>query len=270
MNRRISNKQSKKRQKSDVGSRARLATRKNVTKGQQQSTTVRHAASRAVSKQTGARSRVRALTLRALRDRDLSPSEIPGLVKEVVHGAMAGLDRAVPRSRHNVLRQVVDGLRDAIAAANRSTKKAARDSVERGSKSVQRDFKRSTRTLRSAEEQALEAVTRAGRSLGRAAREEISLIVAEARRAGTVIRPGLKRTVEATDGRLLELGRESGAAGMRVIREGVRTLLRGASGALDGMSEALKPTGEDSAPGRPRRTKKKGAKAPRSRRDRRL
>ena len=238
-----------------------MAKRKRTTarSGQRGSTTIRHAAKLAVHKEAGVRSRVRTLTLQALRDGDLSMGEVPGLVKEILHGAAAGLDKAVPRSHRNVLRQVVDGLGDAVAAAASSTKKAARSFTQRGSKFVKRDVKRTTRELQQVEEQFLDAVQRAGRSMGRAARDEIDLIVAEGRRAGTSIRPGLRQTVKAADGRLLDLGRESAAASLRAMRAGVRTLLRGASGALEGVSDALAPSPSRSA--NPPRGRKKASKS---------
>ena len=234
-----------------------MAKRKKATakRGRRRSVDVHRAAKRAVHKEAGVRSRVRTLTQRALRDGDLSLAEVPGLVGEVLHGAAAGMEQAVPRSRRNVLRQVVDGLGDALGAAATSTKKVAGSVAERGS-TVKRDAKRTARNVRLAESQFLEAVKKAGRSLNRAARDELDIILAEARRAGTAIRPALRDTAKAADGRLLELGRESATASLRMMRAGMRTLLRGASGALEGVSDALAPTSSRSADARSRRRKR--------------
>src|SRR4051794_1452173 len=68
------------------------------------------------------RERVHNLTLRALRGHDMTLGDIPKFAQQLIEGAAAGLNKAVPTSSRNVLRQVVDGLTDAAEATVHSTK----------------------------------------------------------------------------------------------------------------------------------------------------
>ena len=143
------------------------------------------------------RKRVHDLTLRAVRDNDLSISELPGLAKEVVQGAASGLDNSVSKSERSVLRQVVNGLTDAVAAAARATRATAAVAGERGATFVKRDVRRTAKDFRKLEDEVLKSLHLAGRSLTGAAKVELNTIVDEARRAGTKISAAAETAREA-------------------------------------------------------------------------
>lgn len=185
------------------------------------------------------RKRVHDLTLRAVRDNDLSISELPGLAKEVVQGAASGLDNSVSKSERSVLRQVVNGLTDAVAAAARATRATAAVAGERGATFVKRDVRRTAKDFRKLEDEVLKSLHLAGRSLTGAAKVELNTIVDEARRAGTKISAAAETAREAADGRLSELGRETVGASARAARSAVGTLLQGAGGLLEGLADAV-------------------------------
>lgn len=197
----------------------------------------RSAAAHAATKDV--RARVRDFTLRAVRSGDLRLRELPSFARTVLGDAAAGLNRAVPESSRNVLRQVVDGLADATAATASTAKSALSSSAERGSKILRVDARRAIRDLRSLEGDFIRAMERAGKSFKGAAREEMQSIVDHAKRAGTRIRPAVQRASKAIDGRVLELGTESAKAGARAGRSALETALRGAGGLFDALGEAV-------------------------------
>jgi hypothetical protein len=187
------------------------------------------------------RERVHDLTLRALRDRDLTLRDIPKLAQRLVENAAAGMNNAVPASKRNVLRQVVDGLTDAATATAQSTKSVATSTAQRGSKFIKHDAARTARDLKTIEEEFVSALGRAGKHLTGAAKEELDAIVRHSRRAGTQIKPAAKSVLRATDGHLLQLGKETASASGRIARSAVSSVLHGASGLLQGLGEVMEP-----------------------------
>lgn len=203
------------------------------------------------------RQKIHDLTLRAVRDNDLSLSEIPDLAGQVVRGAAEGLDRAVPKSGKNVLRQVFDGLRDAATAAAKATRTAASTASERGTSFIKKDVKGTAEDFAKLESAFLDSVQKAGRSLSGSAKQELDTIVTEAKKAGTKIRPAMKSVAKAADGRLMELGREAAGAGAQATKTAVGTILHGAGGFLEGLADAVtKPA----APAKKSTPRKKTAK----------
>ena len=72
------------------------------------------------------------------------------------------------------------------------------------------------------------------------------MIVERARRTGTRIRPAAQRVLKATDGRLMELGKETAGASGRAARSAARSVIDGLTGLLQGLGELLeeKPAGK--------------------------
>lgn len=199
------------------------------------------------------RERVHKLTLRALRDHDLTLGDIPKLAQQMIEGAAAGLNSAVPASSRNVLRQVVDGLTDAAEATVHSTKTLVTATTKRGAKFVKHDAAKAVKDLRTIEEEFVSAMASAGRKLTGAAREELDTIVRHSRRAGTRIKPAAQSVLKVADNDLLELGKETARSSTRAARSAVSTVLQGASGFLQGLGDVVNPKPT-------RRTTKKAAR----------
>lgn len=217
-----------------------MASRKKVTKRKSTRSRRRGPSSKSARPSGGdIRARIHDFTLEAVRSGDLGLRDLPGFARDVVKDAASGLNRAVPQSSRNVLRQVVDGLVDATAAAAGSAKSALASTASRGSEFVRKDARRAVKDLRALEGDFVSALQHAGRSLKGAAKEEMDAIVRNAKRAGTRIRPAAKRTAEAIDGRLLELGSETAKAGARAARSAVGGALGGASGFLQALGETV-------------------------------
>ena len=193
---------------------------------------------------TNMRERVHNLTLRALREHDMTLGDIPRFAQQLIEGAAAGLNKAVPTSSRNVLRQVVDGLTDAAEATVHSTKTIVTSTKKRGREFVKHDAAKAVKDLRAIEDDFVSAMGRAGRKLKGAAKDELDAIVRQSRRAGTRIKPAAQSVLKAADGRLLELGKETAGASTRAARSAVSAVLQGAIGFLQGVGDVVdaKPT----------------------------
>lgn len=216
-------------------------SRKSASAKSRTSTATRHKSKRKTPKQSekDVRQRVHQLTLKALRDGDMTLRDIPKLAQQFIEDAAAGLNNAVPQSGRNVLRQVVDGLTDAAEATVHSTKKAVTSMASRGSTFVKHDAARTVKDLRNLEGDFISALEHAGKSLKGAAKDELDSIVHHARNAGTRIRPAAQSALKAADGHLFELGKEAAGASARAARSAVSSVLHGASGLLQGLGEVV-------------------------------
>lgn len=188
------------------------------------------------------RRRLYNLTVKAVRDGELTLRDIPKLAQELIEDAATGLNKAVPQSSRNVLRQVVDGLTDAAAATAESTKAAAITVASRGSKFIKQDAAKTLQDLRDVEGDFVSALERGGKSLKGAAKDEMDAIIKHARRAGTRIKPAAQGTLNAVDGRLMELGKEAAGASARAARSAFVNVLHGASGLLQGLGDSVSTT----------------------------
>jgi polyhydroxyalkanoate synthesis regulator phasin len=207
-------------------------------------------------KRVSMRERVHELTLKAVRDGELTIRDLPKLAQEVIEEAAAGLNNAVPQSSRNVLRQVVDGLTDTAAATIRSTRSAVTSMTRRGEQFVSHDAVKTIKDLRDLEGNFITALQKAGKSLRGAAKDEMNTIVKHARRAGTRIRPAAKSALTAADGHILELTKETAKAGVRVTRSALSTMLHGASGLLQGLGDVVSEP-KRAAPSRKTPTRKR-------------
>ncbi len=145
----------------------------------------------------------------------------------------------MPRAQGSVLRQVVGGLTDAAAAAAKAATTTAKSAADRGAQFIKSDASRTAKDLEELEHKLLDSISRAGKSLGSAARLELDAAVEEARRAGTKIRTAAKNIRESSDGRLVELGRETADSSVRAARRTIGSILQGAGGFFEGLADAV-------------------------------
>ena len=212
-----------------------------------------HSQAHAAAKHENPRSRIRELTVRALRDRDLGRDDISDLVHEVLGGASAAVDDSIPASRRSVLRQVFDGLGEAIdsvAAAGARTVKTARDRAE-----VVSDASRpAARRIRAANSDFLLAVRSFARRASSEVGEELDQLASRPRRTGKKVAGSARDTAEAADGRLVELGGEAARAGASLARRAAGGIAMAASGLFEGLGEVV-------LPGKPAKVKKKSKRS---------
>lgn len=222
----------------------------------------------AAAKHENPRSRIRELTVRALRDRDLGRDDISDLVHEVLGGASAAVDDSVPASRRSVLRQVFDGLGEAIdsvASAGARTVKGARERAG----AVADAGRPAARRIRQANSDFLLAVRSFARRASSEVGEELEALAGRARRTGKKVVGSARHTAQAADGRLVELGGETARAGASLARRAAGGIAMAASGLLEGLGEVVLPGAPARAKKKTKRSaaksgkKKPGKKAPR-------
>lgn len=215
---------------------------------------------------TAVRDRVRELSVGVLRDRKLSPGDVPKLVKEVLEGAVEGVDSSIPKSSRSVLREVFDGLSEGVHAIASAGSAAASDVRERGRAITGKNVPDAAKRIRAANDEFLGAVKAFAGKTSKQVREELDALVARAEKTGPKVAGSARKVADAADGRLIELSGETARAGVRVARLAAGALAMGAGGFLEGLAEAITPKGPATAAAKQTRsiptrtTKKKAAK----------
>jgi hypothetical protein len=201
------------------------------------------------------RDRVRALSIAAFRDRKLSLSDVPKLVQEVLEGAVATVDKSIPASSRNVLREVFDGLSDGVKAIASAGSATVDDVRERGRAIKSKNVSVAAKRMLAADADFLGAVKKYAGKASKEVRQELEALVTRAERTGPKVTASVRKTAKAADGRLLELTGETARAGVRAVRRAAGALAMGAGGLLEGLAVAITPQG------RPRTAKKSGVAA---------
>ncbi len=194
------------------------------------------------------RDRVRELSVRLLRDRSLSGSDVTEFVQDVFDGALEGVDASVPRSGRNVLREVFDGLREGVHALASAGSATAGDLRKHGSSLLDKDVPAATKRIRAANDELLGAVEHFAGKASKDVREELDSLVARAKRTAPKVTGALRDAKDAADGRWGELAGETVRAGLDATRRGASALAMGAGGLLEGLADAVAPRRPASAP----------------------
>jgi hypothetical protein len=187
------------------------------------------------------RDRVRELTVRALRERDLGRTEISGLVREVLEGASGAVDESIPAARSSVLRQVFDGLSEAVNSAASAGATTVRSAQKRGRDLADHAVPNAAARIRAANEEFLHAVSLFAKRTSSGLGEELEAMVKRARRTGGQVSASTRAAASAADGRLMELTGEAARAGVTVARRAAGELAMAASGLLEGLGQVVTP-----------------------------
>jgi hypothetical protein len=196
----------------------------------------------AAVKRGDTRRRVRELTVRALRERDLEPGDISDLVQDVLQGAADAVDRSIPSSRENVLRQVFDGLDDAVSSVARAGSKAVQGVRERGRAIADGAVPTAAKRVRAANDEFIRAVRLFAKRTSTEIGEELESLSDRARRTGSTVSRAAANAAGAADGRVLELTGEAARAGLSAARRAAGGIAMAASGLLEGLGEVMLPS----------------------------
>jgi hypothetical protein len=207
------------------------------------------------------RDKVRDLTVRALRERDVGARDLSRVVDDVWEGAKRGVHESVPQSQKNVLRQVLDGLGEAADAAVKAGAGVVRDARSRGETIAKKDAATAAKQVREAHGKFLDAAGTLARRLKGEARDEVADLVSRVRKAAPKVRSAAGDAVSSADGRLLELGGETVRAGSKIARKAIGGLMMATGGLLEGMAESIAPERSGrSTPAAPRKSRPKPKK----------
>lgn len=198
----------------------------------------------------GVRERMRELSVRAFKDGNLSMSDLPELIHDMLEDVIEGVDQSIPKARGSVLREVFEGLSEGVHAIASAGGAAVSGVRERGKKVAGANIPDAAHRIRAANEEFLGAVRMFAQQTSKDVREELDELVDRAEKAGPKVTASARRSVKAADGRMSQLSEEAARAGMQVVRRAVGGIAMGAGGFLEGIAEAVTPKRQPPAAGR--------------------
>jgi hypothetical protein len=207
---------------------------------------------------TAVRDRVHELTVAAFRDRSLALNDISKVVQEVLEGATDAVEKSIPSSQRNVLREVFDGLSEGVRSIATAGSAVMKESRDRGRALTGKNVSVAMKRVREANADFLGAVERFAGKASKAIGKELDTLVIQAKKTQPKVAGSVRKVTQAADGRLIELAGETARASVRVARRAVGGLAMGAGGLLEGLAEAVTPK----SPSRSPKKKKKAAAQP--------
>ena len=195
-------------------------------------------ASAAVGQGVDIRQKVRDLTLRALKGRQLDTAELKQVIRAVAEGISIGAGKYAGEAK-SALADGLAGLDDALRKLAEATQLALRQLVSQGKDFTGHDLKAALGNFKRLEEDFLSTVSQVADAAGGIIRQELQELVSHARRVGTDTGAIISATVSDLSNRLSATLRESKNAGEAAAREISKRLALLTSGILSGMADAL-------------------------------
>ncbi|HSF47255.1 MAG TPA: DUF6781 family protein [Burkholderiales bacterium] len=196
------------------------------------------AASHSIEQGTDIRSRVRDLTLRALRDRRLEPEAIREVLRSVTEGVRRGAERR-PHGVRQALSDALIGLDDAMTKAAEAAGLALRELTARGKDLSDHELKQAMENIRKMEDDFLATVRLTAEGAGGKVKQELLDLVSHARRSGTDTGVQVAETLNEFAGRMTTISLESAKVGFEAARDFSARFALLASGILAGLADAL-------------------------------
>lgn len=187
------------------------------------------------------RARVHDMTVRALRDRDLTTTDITGLVHDALHGAAKTIDASVPSSTKSALRGVFGGLRDAFHAIASAGSKTAASAKRRGQDIAEHAVPTAKKHMKAANEELYTAVSSFAKKTSSELGDELESAVRRARRAGNEVADSARRAKAATGGDYVKLAGDAARVGTSTAGTVAGHLALAASGLLQGLGDVVTP-----------------------------
>ncbi|MFO0860698.1 MAG: DUF6781 family protein [Phycisphaerales bacterium] len=187
------------------------------------------------------RTRVREMTVKALRDRDLSKADIQKLVHESLKGAASTIDHEVPAARRKAMREAFEGLRDAfqsVASAGVNTGKSAR---RRGEDLANHAVPTARRRIAAANKDFLGAVSSFAKKTSTEFGEELEALVRRAKRAGKQAKESATDAGQKVAKNAAPVAQDLGRASWSLARRAAEQVALAASGLLEGIGQLIAP-----------------------------
>ncbi len=200
---------------------------------------IRRGADAATRRDAGIRETVRNLTLKALRDRSLDPSEIKVVVKAMTEGIATGAARRSGDMRA-ALSQAFAGLDEAVGKAAEAAHLTLRELIARSRDLNDHELRRALDNVRRMEKDFLSTVGKAANSAQIKVQRELRDIVTHAQRAGTDTGAKVAATLSEFSTSMGSVMAVSARAGFQTTRSVGTRFAELAGGMLDGMADALK------------------------------
>lgn len=167
--------------------------------------------------------------------------------REAAKGVADAMSGVVPADKSNVLRQVFDGMTEAVSGAADAAKRSLNHAAASGKRLSTKEVARLKETLQSLEHEFLTSVRGASEHMSSSAGAEWKSMVDSAKKAGTTIRPAAKEALSAAADHTPTLAVETVKAGARAARALTGELAMGLSGVFSGVGAALRGRGSKKA-----------------------
>ncbi len=166
------------------------------------------------------------------------------LVRSVVDGAREGLEKATPKNRENVLRQVVDALGDGLSQTALATRLAVEEAANSSRAYTEKDLVRLGDDLAAVGDLFAETVAEALQTGKTMTKEQIEAAKTHASRVADQMKPVVNGVVEAIRENPAAFARQSLHAGVSAAQGAGESLCKALNRLLDRAREASKQNRE--------------------------
>lgn len=173
---------------------------------------------------------------------DKMPASQRGLIdlsRSVLDGAVGAIDKAVPRDRDNVLRQVIDGLGDGLSTAALAARLAMEEAKSEEQRFADEDLSRITTDLRTVGDLFVDTVSQAASKFKSKSGSELSTLRQHAEQAMKRALPSINAALISIEEHPLQFGKESVRAGVNLTRQALGSLFTALGRQLDKASKQL-------------------------------
>ena len=184
------------------------------------------------------RATVRDMTLRALKSRELSLSEVREVVRAVSEGVSMGLGKRGGELK-GAAPEAFAGLDQAVRKSAEATKLAAQQLLSQGKDLTAQDIKPVLEDLKRLESEMLDTLGQAADRAGSRVKEAFTELLSHARRTGTDTGRQVADTISEFSGRAAPALKAGAADSVAAARELSKRIAVAASGILSGMADAL-------------------------------
>jgi hypothetical protein len=214
------------------------ATMSDNTLSPQDAEQIKNEAAAAAEDSTDLRDKVREMTLRALRSRELKLDDVKSVVGAVSEGVSLGLGKRGGEVKV-AASEALAGLDEAVKKFAEATKLAAEQLLSQGKEFSAQDLKPVYETLKRLEGELLDTVSHAADTVGGRVKQEFSDLVSHARRSGTDTGRLVADTVAEFNSRMATTLKEGATEGTSAAKELSKRLAVVTSGILSAMAQAL-------------------------------
>lgn len=180
--------------------------------------------------------KVRAITLKALTERELDIDNIKNVVEAAIKGISSGIGNQYEPARQ-AFKQSAEALDDALEKTAQASKLAIEEAASRMSEFSQHDVNRAADDLKGLEEMFLETVEKVAKHSNEAVSDIARDFIDHARQNGTAVGKQTQIAFEALNN-LRHRGQDAVITGAVTTTS---TLAKIASGILSGIAESLRP-----------------------------
>ncbi|MBI5919692.1 MAG: hypothetical protein HY849_10020 [Nitrosomonadales bacterium] len=195
-------------------------------------------ATASVSSEGDIRSRVRSLTLSAIKQRHLEATEVREIIKALVSGINLGLEKRGADSKQAV-GEAFAGLDEALQKSAEATHLALQELTDHGREFSNAELADALENLKRTEKEFLATVGEVANLAGERVKAEWQELLTHATRAGTDTGRQVSDTVGVFSRRLGDVAGEVKAVGGGAVRQLSSRVLQVASGMLAGLIDAL-------------------------------